>query len=221
MKDKLIHAIKTVNGWRKYFLIFGFLLIIAFCLFYTRAYPAYEEARVKEKAWDRQQEVNLLSGIVDLLVEHGGTVGGVTYENVLRYSIRYIETECTSTFAQLYDENLNPLMEISPGVSGGQKHDPLDYPEFIEAVKNNEFGSLTYWYETEQAGGRDVYMTYRWVPTDTSYTSRYLIAVAISKYSVSEQLAINIKYYTLLLLIVASAYIAVACVVVCLPKADE
>ena len=211
----------TITGWRRYFLVIGLLIIIACCMFYAYAYPAYEEARVKEKALDRQQEVNLLSGIVDLLVEHDGTAGGITYEEVLDYSLKYIEAEFSSTFAQLYDEDLNPLLELSPGVGGGQKHNPLDYPEFIEAVTNNEFGSLTYWYETPQAGGREVFMTYRWVPTDVDHDSRYLIAVAISKYSISEQLATNIKLCTFLLLVVASIYIAIAIIVVILHSSDK
>ena len=212
---------KQVNIRRGYLLVFGLLIIISFCLFYSYAYPAYEESRIREKAWDRQQEVNLLSGIADLLVEHGGTAGGITYEDVLRYSIRYIETEFTSTFAQLYDESLTPLMELSPGVSGGQKHDPLAYPEFVEAVTTHEFGSLTYWYETPQAGGRDVYMTYRWVPTDTSHSNRYLIAVAISKFSISESLAESIRIWTIGLIIIASIYIMLAAFYICITKKEK
>ena len=44
-----------------------------------------------------------------------------------------------------------------------RKYNPLDYPEFVEAAKNNESGTLVYWYETEQAGGRYVHLCYRWV----------------------------------------------------------
>ena len=206
------------SGWRKYFLVAALIIVVLFCVFYAYAYPAYEEARVKEKAWDRQQEVNLLAGIVDLLVENEGTAGGVNYEQVLSYSMRYIETEFTSTFAQLYaeeDGELIPLLVLSPGVAGGQKHNPLDYPEFVEAALNNESGSLTYWYETPQAGGRYVYMTYRWVPTDASHATRYLIAVAISKYSVSEQIASIIKIGTLALIVVTVLFILAASVLFC------
>ena len=216
---------RYAQGWRKYFLLFGLLLIVGGFLFFAYAYPEYEDARVREKALDRQQEVNLLSGIADLLVENAGTVDGLTYKDILLYSLKYMETEFTSTFAQLYaiddedDENpLVPLMELSQGVGGGQKHNPLDYPEFKEAVKNNEFGSLTYWYETEQAGGRDVHMTFRKVPTDPSHTARYVIAVAISKYSVSERIAGLIKACTIIVFVGAVACIVVAELVVCNPE---
>ena len=205
-------------GFRAYFIVIALILLTAGALYYAYAYPEYEAARVREKAVDRQQEVNLLSGIADLLAEHDGTAGGISYEEVLLYSLRYMEAEFTSTFAQLYDEDLNPLLELSPGVAGGAKHNPKNYPEFMEAVTTSEFGSLTYWYETEEAGGRDVYMTYRWVPTDTSRSSRYLIAVAISKYSVSEQLASNIKMCTLAMIVVAGLAIFGAAIIVSNPK---
>jgi len=201
---------------KRIFLIFGLLIVTAACMYYARAYPEYESSRIREKALDRQQEVSLLSGIVDLLVDNDGTADGVSYREVLEYALKYIDTDFTSTFAQLYDENLNPLIEISPGLGGGQKHNPLLYDAFVEAVQQNEFGSLTYWYETPQVGGREVYMTFRWVPSDSNQTNRYLIAVAISKYSVSERLADHIKMYTLALVIVTSLYIIVTSIAFCL-----
>ena len=211
-------TLRHLQGWRMCFILATLLLIIAGCLYYAYAYPEYEAARVREKALDRQQEVNLLSGIADLLAEHDGTAGGIGYEEVLTYSLRYMEAEFTSTFAQLYDEALNPLLELSPGVAGGAKHNPLDYPEFVAAVRGSEFGSLTYWYETEEAGGRDVYMTYRWVPTDATRTDRLLIAVAISKYSVSERIATNIKTCTLAMVVVASIAMVGAAFIACNPR---
>ena len=216
-------TVKSAHRWRGFFLVFGLLIVIGACVFYAYAYPAYEDARVREKALDRRQEVNLLSGIVDLLAEHDGTAGGMSYKDVLDYSLRYMEAEFSSTFAQLYDENLNPLLELSPGVAGGQKHNPLDYPEFVAAVTDPDttFGSLTYWYETPQAGGREVHMTFRWVPTDATCRTRYLIAVAISKYSVSEQIAADIKAITLALIVVTSLYIVVAAAVVCKTVGEE
>jgi len=201
------------SGKRKYLFIIALLILITFCYYFIYAFGAFEDTLLREKAWEKQQDVNLLCEIVDKLAELD-TVKGESYgyEEILRTAVLYIEANYTRTFAQAFDEDLNALTPLSPGVGGGQKHNPLDYPEFVEAVKSNEYGNLSYWYETEQAGGRYIHMYFRWVPTDASYTSRHLIAVGVSKYTIKESIDSKVTYGAVALMVVTAIIILSAAV---------
>jgi len=157
---------------------------------------------------EKQQDVALLTEMIDKLVEMDKETGVYHgYDQMLMFAVEFIEANYHSTFAQVFDDELNPLTELNPGVGGGRKHNPLDYPEFIEAVRGSESGNLVYEYETAQAGKRDIYMTFRWVPTDTNHTSRYLITVGISKYTISEQISKLAIYGAIALITVTAVFL--------------
>ena len=199
---------RFLNDWRKYFIVLAILILVGFALFFRYALSEWENTLVREQAFEKRQDVGLLGQMVDTLVEMDKQAGREDgYEDVLQGAVQYIESNYNSTFAQVFDDQLQPLTALSPGVAGGRKHNPLDYPEFVDAVKTSGYGSLTYWYETPQAGGRTVYMTFRWVPTDCSYTTRYLIAVGISKYTIVESISSLVKYGLLALIIVMAFYV--------------
>jgi hypothetical protein len=197
-----------LNDKRKYLFVVAILILAGFCCFFNYAFGAFEDAIVREKVWEKQQDLGLLCGIVDKMVEMDIQAGKSSgYEEVLTFAVQDIETNYYLTYAQVFDENLHPLTPLHPGVGGGQKHNPVDYPEFVEAVMTNEYGNLVYWYETEEGGGRDVFMTFRWVPTDTGHSARHLVAVGISKHTISEQIDKTVEYGFIALIAVAAVYI--------------
>ena len=207
------------NDRRKYLLIAALLILIGFGLFFPYAYASHVDTLVREQAWEKRQDVNLLCGIIDKLVEMDeAAVRGYNYDEVLQFAVRYIEENYTSTFAQIFDEDLNPLTPLSPGVGGGQKHNPLDYPEFIAAVEKsketNEPGSLVYWYKTPQAGGRYVHMCFRWVPSDADHNTRYLVAVGISKYTITESIDPRVFYGAFALIMLTAGIVIYACMMI-------
>ena len=198
------------NDKRKYLIVVAILILAAFCTYFSYAFHSVEDTLVREQAWEKQQDLNLLCGIVDELVEIDKKTGHCYgYEEVLQFAVTYIESSYTSTYAQVFDEDLKPLTPLSPGVGGGRKHNPLDYPEFVKAVRNNESGTLVYWYETEQAGGRFVHLCYRWVPTGLDHPSRYLVAVGISKYTITESLDPRVTYGAVALILVTALIIII------------
>jgi len=50
-------------------------------------------------------------------------------------------------------------------------------------------------------------MTYRWVPTGDTGSTRYLVAIGISKYTISQQLDQNAKYVAAALIIVSAVIV--------------
>ena len=204
------------SGWRKYLLAAALIILGFFCVFFNYAFKASEDRIVREQALEKQQDVGLLCGIVDRLVEMDKETGvSHGYDDVLQFAVQFIEATYHSTFAQAFDSDLRPLTSLSPGVGGGRKHNPLDYPAFVEAVTSMEEGSLTYWYETPEAGGRTVHMAFRWVPTDIGHGSRYLVAVGISKYTIVNNLDPMVKCGAVALILVTSAFIVGTVLLLC------
>ena len=197
-----------LNDWRKYLFVAAIVILVMFCLWFESAFRAVENTLVREKAWEKQQDLDLLCEVIDKLAQ----TDEYNYGEVLRYAVVYIETHYTSTFAQLFDDTLTPLTSLSPGVGGGAKHNPLDYPEFVAAVTTTESGTLVYRYETAEAGARDVYMCYRWVPTGTR---QYLVAVGISKYTVKESIDDRVIYGTIALIGVTAVFIVTTVILLC------
>jgi len=196
------------NDKRRYLLVVAILILVGFCLFFNYVFKANEDVLVREKAFEKQQDLWLLNGIIDKLVELDMANGNhQSHEEILKYAIQFTEANFNSTFAQAYDADLIPLTPLHLGVGGGRKHNPLDYAEFVDAVQNNEFGSLVYSYTTEQAGHREIYMAYRWMPSNPEYPKRYLVAVGISKFTINEQIDTMAIYGAVALIILAGFYI--------------
>ena len=211
----------NLSGWRKYLLVAALLILGCFCMFFNYAFESSENRIIREQALEKEQDLGLLCGIIDQLVEMDKATGlNHGYADVLQYAVAFIEKNYYSTFAQVFDENLHPLTELSPGVGGGKKHNPMDYKEFVDAVTSDdpaisEHGKLTYWYETPEAGGRTVHIAYRWVPTDKEHVSRYLVVIGISKYTIVEQVDPLVKYGAVALVIIAGGIILAAVLVLC------
>ena len=206
---------RIFNDSRRYLIVLAVLILVGFCLYFNFAFNAHEDTLVREMAHEKRQDVGLISGIVDKLAEMDKEAGiHPGYEELLLFAVRYIEANFHLTFAQLFDDRLTPVTPLNPGVGGGQKHNPLDYPQFVEAVLNNESGDLVYSYATEQAGNRDVYMTFRWVPADTGHSVRYLVAVGVSRYTISEQIDMLAIFGALALIAVAAVFIISSAVII-------
>jgi len=172
------------SGNKKWLLMIPVVVLSFLFWFQSLSGRAIEQLLLQEKTHERRQHTEFLHAMMETFIEKGINTEG--RGDILVEAVNYIESNFDSTFAQVYDENLTPLNVLKPGIGGGQKHNPLEYPVFVDAVQNNGAGDLVYWYETPQAGGRDVYMTYRWMPSDPSHPEeRYLVAIAISKYSIT------------------------------------
>jgi hypothetical protein len=196
------------NGNRRYLIVLAIFILVAFCIYFNYAFRAHEDTLVREMAFEKQQDIGMIAGIIDRIAELDREMDrNPIYDDILIFTVRYIEENFHSTFAQVYDDHLNPLTPLHLGVGGGQKHNPLEYPQFIEAVRNNEYGNLVYVYETEQAGKREIHMTFRWMPSDPNHSSRYLVAIGISKYTINEQIDNLAIYGAFALILVASLFI--------------
>ena len=204
-----------LNDRRKYLIVAAMLILAGICYSGILVLRSSGDAQVRETAREKRQDLGLLCGIVDKLVAMDKEAGtGHGYAEILTFAVEDIEANYHLTYAQVFDQDLNPLTALNPGVGGGQKHNPVDYPEFVEAVRANQSGDLVYWYETQEGGGRDIFMTFRWVPTNTGLSERYLVAIGISKYTVNEQINRNAVGVFIAAVSVAAMYITVCTVLI-------
>jgi len=179
---KLVQRVKE-DKKKRWLLLIPFVTLAFLLWFQSFSVTAIEQLLLREKAHERRQQTEFIHAVMDIFIEMD--INTEHRGDLLIRAVAYIESNFDSTFAQVYNEQLDPLIDPHDGVGGGRKHDPRDYPEFVNAVRSDDAGDLVYWYETPQAGGRDIYMTFRWMPTDEDNPEPYLVAIGISKYSLT------------------------------------
>jgi len=102
------------------------------------------------------------------------------YETSLQFLIENIDRE-PYTVASFYDENLNRLSIHRD--SKETNFDPMQYSDFITAVKENESGRMRLKYSSPNEPTQEFWVYYRWIPTFISPEDRYLIVIGLSHLS--------------------------------------
>ena len=92
----------------------------------------------------------------------------------------------------------------------GSTIDPFKYPNFVEAIKNNEFGDLTFWFEDEanNVEGREMMVYFRWTTIRENVPDPYLFVAAISKFSVTTNIAKSVFMVLITMIIVTTLIFA-------------
>jgi hypothetical protein len=124
------------------------------------------------------------------------------YRDSVAFSMEILDA-VDMTFAAAYDCQLNTLSDRTLSYNQAA-FDPTRYPEFVDAVGENERGHLTLWFEAEGVQGRDMYLYYRWVPTDETLEGRFLTVIAISSFSVRASVSDRIGYSVIVLILVTT-----------------
>jgi len=202
------------NSWKKYILLLPLLVLGGFCIYFPIAQESTETLLVQELALERQQSIGTICSVINNFIAKNPEWDGC--EETLVSIIEYIDQNYKTTFAQVYDHDLNALTKVSPGARGGQKHDPLNYSQFISAVTAARSGSgqgdLVYWYENPEAGGRDVYISFRWVPMSRDVSERYLVVLGVSKYSINSNINSGLQKGAIALIFTTSVIVIMSIV---------
>lgn len=174
-------------GIKKWLLVLPivFLIFLFWALNITNS--STQHLLLEEKRGERRQSTEFLQGMMDEFIRVNMHSDIYDRGDMLVHAIEFIEQNYHSTYAQVFNEDLEPLNSLHQGVQGGKKHNPLNYKEFVTAVNTKPYGDLTYYYETEEAGGRDVYITFRWINCGDS---RYLVVMGVSKFSIITNISV-------------------------------
>ena len=197
----------SVNAkWHKWANV-RFLVIIAIIIlllvFLFIAKNEIDKTLLSEKVIEKQFQISLIANQADHFLQTSSDWDDdrENYVNSILTSVEMLDSTYM-TYAALFDENLENLSARSPSYEGSP-FEPVEYEEFVEAVKANESGDLILPFTPPGSKERDMYLHFHWMPSDTSLDNRVMAVVAISKYSVNSHLSTVIQILAIALIIIA------------------
>jgi hypothetical protein len=178
----------------KYLFLLPMVVMLIFCMVFYNLIESANEALLNEKRLEKKIDLDLICGEIDGFIELDQDWESEYdyYLDSVAISMALLD-DVEMTFAAAYDSDLNTLSNRNPSMPDSP-FEPTAYPEFVEAVRANESGSIILWYEAPDVIGRDMYVNYRWVPTDATLPRRFLTVVAISSFSVAHNIFDRIDY---------------------------
>ena len=167
-----------------------------------------ERMLLAEKLIEKQFEIELIAEQTDrFIAKDDDWIGEYEhYANTIMISMEMLD-EVEMTYAAVFDEELQNMSARSPSYEGSP-FEPTTYATFVEAVTATESGDLVLPFSPPGSEERDMYVHYKWLPSDTALQNRFLAVVAISKYSVNTRISTWVQA-TAIVLVVAAFAIAV------------
>lgn len=200
--------LNVINGKGRYLLAVALAILIAFGVYFYIAFEHAESRLVAEKYNARIMTANVLCVTIDAFVDAGRDWEIYDYDAVIASVAAYIDaSRDASSYAELFDSNLRSLSDRTP-YNPLMPFDPNDYPELKEAVKQNEYGRMTVLLEHPD-DPHNIYLYYRWIPTDQTLENRLLLMTGVTKYSVNFHISQGLKYGAFAL-IVGTAVIVIS-----------
>ena len=197
----------------RYLFLLPITIMISFSLFFYQVLEEVNLELLHEKFVEKRTNINLIGTQIDRFIEIDADWEQYDYQSIIAYNMQYID-ELPMTFAAAYDEHFNPLSERSLSYEDAP-FEPTVFPEFIRAAIDNENGELILKFKPTNDAERDMHVYYRWVPSNPSLNNRFLIVVAISKYSITTASAKWIEYGAIFLIIITSTLNFVMVALIC------
>jgi hypothetical protein len=197
----------VINGKGRYLLAVALAIMIAFAVYFIIAFTHAENRLVAEKYNARILTTDVLCVTVDAFVGEGRDWGIYNYDAVLSSVAAYIDASGrdASSYAELFDSGLNSLSERTPYYLP-MPFDPHDYPELLSEVMQNESGRMTIMLE-HPGDSHNIYLYYRWMPTDNTLDNRLLLMTGVTKHSVNHHISLGVKYGAAALIVVSAGLI--------------
>jgi len=155
-----------------------------------------------EKRLEKQLEIDLIADQIDDFIEADEDWYTYAYEPIITKRLASLDAQ-PFTFAALYDSSLNNVSARTP--SYNSFFEPVDHLGFVDEVRRNASGHSILSYEPDGEEARDMYIYYRWIPTDSTLQGRYLAVVAVSNYSVTNRISDWVGIGAMGLIIVVTA----------------
>jgi hypothetical protein len=160
---------------------------------------AVTDALLEEKFLESKKHLDFLCNHVDNEVEIDLDWGMYHYGDILKLDMEWLDGQYM-TYAALFNEELELLSERSESVEA-QPFEPFldkehgaEFTALVRAAANREGrdtvenGEYIMRFAPDGAEPRDMYIYFRWVPTDSNLNSRFLVIVAVSEYSVISEI---------------------------------
>ena len=160
------------------------LVIIYTQFFYFRgASVEIKQALLQEKHAEITHCVDMLGAAVDANIYRDWEA----HQRNIVDSVEYLDN-LYQVYAGAYKETPDGLVLITDRQFETSIFEPFDYPEFVAAV-TEERGSLVIGYTPEQQEYRELHLYFRWMPSYSDPSERYLVVAGVSEHSVTAQVS--------------------------------
>jgi hypothetical protein len=147
-------------------------------------------ALLNEKYLEKKHDIGILAETIDGFLAADEDWNIYDYTKAIAGVTEYIDG-LPMTFAAAYRDEGDGLTPVSGRTASyeASPFDPLSDPEFLIAIKDNENGELTILFEPEGEELREMFVYFKWIPTDPELSNRFLVVAAVSSYSISTPMA--------------------------------
>ena len=161
---------------RKYFVWISVVLLIPLVFYFYFVTDEINTALLNENIVKIRDEINLLAAAV----EADPDLHWTEHEKNI---IAYVEDldAINQVVAAVYD---NDLILQTERYALTSPFEPLEYPEFVTAIRTNTQGMLTIGYTPLDQAYRDLHIFYRWMPSYAPPEEQYLVFGGVSKFTV-------------------------------------
>ena len=162
-----------------------FVVAIVVLIGFNMVSRGIDNMLLSEKLIEKQIQIDLIAEQIDCFIEKDdGWVNENDYcISTILTSVEMID-QLNMTYAAVFDEDLRNLSARSPSYEGSP-FEPTTYSAYIKAVNTNESGDIMLPFTPPGSEKRNMYLHYKWIPSDASVPNRVLAVVAISKYTIN------------------------------------
>ena len=199
--------IEMLNDWRKYLTSGALLMLVAFCCYFYFAFQHMENALIQEKTAGRRMLIDLMCDTTDKFISPEA------YKIFLAQNVGIIDA-ATGTYAELFDNKLNSLSVRTPTFERQVKIE--EYPEAYSMMQTQHCGeTVVPFARDDQSKPHELFLYWRWLPSDPDLDNKYLVVLGTSKYSLDVGYSRWIVYGAAGLIVVASVFIIGAIILLC------
>ena len=156
---------------------------------------------LSEKLIEKQIQIGLVVEQTDRAIAKGNdwTTEHDHYIDTILTSMETID-ELYMTYAAVFDEGLQNVSARSPSYEGSA-FEPTRSADFVAAISANDSGDFVMSFTPGGAAPRDMYIHYRWLPSDAALENRVLAVVAISEYTINTRISTGVQILSVFLAI--------------------
>jgi hypothetical protein len=171
------------HKWSKYLLLIPVIVLLLNAIYNKHVTQRYMEAIMEEKRIEIVNTVDLLAAAV----EANEACTWSNHEVNIVHSVEFLDA-MYQVYAAAYKVEDGELALITERTFETSIFDPLDFPEFTQAVSARESGSLSIGYAPEDQSYRDLFVYFRWMPLYSQPGERYLVAAGVSVHSIMTEI---------------------------------
>jgi len=173
---------------KKYLMLLPVVFLILNALYYQYAVRRIQDTMLQEKNVEICDTIDMLSAAVDATPErkwydHEENIIGAMEDIDRLYQV----------YGAAYKTVDGELVLITDRVYETTIFDPLDYPEFVNAIKTQDSGDLIIGYTPENQTYRELHLHFQWMPLYSGPDERYLVVGGVSKYSIITKIPVMVS----------------------------